>query len=437
MLFKIKTNMIQRNPIQKEIINSIISTKRFITDLLRDRVYIKDFTSKIIPYLYEIDDYSTQINSVVLQITDVHKTFKTLLQLPDTYFTIKEVCCDILNNIMLALKNELFNNIDFFYNLTSNINYLEFDFDKTQFIEEINNMIFTNENTFEQDEFMIRTDAKYLEELKKLENNLLIEAKQRQKAKQMEMEKISIKEEYKNQNECNRNNYVCMKVVHNNKPEQSGNGDNYKGWNDNCKNNKGELLLQQKRNKGTALLNHNEGKTVLLYLKSSNNNINSYKKAKENKQFSTMSSSKTKKHSNNNKSNITPLKLKQVFTPIKINIKPQTNTIDVKEDMINEETSKKFENERLLRSKTKQINTKNLKNEIFVLETSIRKKLPKHNHSINFNIHNNTIKEAKFIINKITTPFPNQKPLSIQTERPFQSTSLENETPSTHIIPII
>ena len=52
--------MIQRNPIQKEIINSIISTKRFITDLLRDRVYIKDFTSKIIPYLYEIDDYSNK-----------------------------------------------------------------------------------------------------------------------------------------------------------------------------------------------------------------------------------------------------------------------------------------------------------------------------------------------------------------------------------------
>ena len=80
---------------------------------------------------------------------------------------------------------------------------------------------------------------------------------------------------------------------------------------------------------------------------------------------------------------------------------------------------------------------KNLKNEIFVLETSIRKKLPKHNHSINFNIHNNTIKEAKFIINKITTPFQNQKPLTIQTECPFPSNSLENETPSTHIIPII
>ena len=42
----------------KIIVTNILRLKRSINDILRDKLYIKDFSIKLIELLYELDDYS-------------------------------------------------------------------------------------------------------------------------------------------------------------------------------------------------------------------------------------------------------------------------------------------------------------------------------------------------------------------------------------------
>lgn len=56
---------------EKTLIANIISIKKAIGDIIRDRLYIKNFSNKIIELLYELDDYSPRIGVDVIQVISI------------------------------------------------------------------------------------------------------------------------------------------------------------------------------------------------------------------------------------------------------------------------------------------------------------------------------------------------------------------------------
>ena len=92
----------------KIIVTNILRLKRSINDILRDKLYIKDFSTKLSELLYELDDYSQIISVDILYKTDLHKTLKIILQLSDGYLDLKEVCYNVLDNICQNINKELF-----------------------------------------------------------------------------------------------------------------------------------------------------------------------------------------------------------------------------------------------------------------------------------------------------------------------------------------
>jgi hypothetical protein len=56
------------DPLVKDLINNIMSIKRNIAEIIRDRLYIKNFASRILEYLYELDDITDKITVEVLQV---------------------------------------------------------------------------------------------------------------------------------------------------------------------------------------------------------------------------------------------------------------------------------------------------------------------------------------------------------------------------------
>jgi hypothetical protein len=55
----------------KELINSIMIIKRSIAEIIRDRLYIKNFANRIIELLYELDDMADKITVEVLQVNNI------------------------------------------------------------------------------------------------------------------------------------------------------------------------------------------------------------------------------------------------------------------------------------------------------------------------------------------------------------------------------
>lgn len=191
---------------EERVINSILTIKRAINDIIRDRAYIKDFQKQIIEHLYEIDDYSKSITVNILQKTDLHKCLKPLLQYPDSYFDMKEAVYNLLDTILLNMKSELFRedgkrsfNLDMY-------NTIILDIDKEGFIKELQEHIIERSKISDKEDCFIRTDAKFLEQVKKNEVNTMIEAKRRQRLRRLENEKCLLVEI--NSNEQEENVYV-------------------------------------------------------------------------------------------------------------------------------------------------------------------------------------------------------------------------------------
>ena len=191
---------------EERVINSILTIKRAINDIIRDRAYIKDFQKQIIEHLYEIDDYSKSITVDILQKTDLHKCIKPLLQYPDSYFDMKEAVYNLLDTILLNMKSELFReDVKRSFNLDM-YNTIILDIDKEGFIKELQEHIIERSKISDKEDCFIRTDAKFLEQVKKNEVNTMIEAKRRQRLRRLENEKCLLVEI--NSNEQEENVYV-------------------------------------------------------------------------------------------------------------------------------------------------------------------------------------------------------------------------------------
>lgn len=191
---------------EERVINSILTIKRAINDIIRDRAYIKDFQKQIIEHLYEIDDYSKSITVNILQKTDLHKCLKPLLQYPDSYFDMKEAVYNLLDTILLNMKSELFReDVKRSFNLDM-YNTIILDIDKEGFIKELQEHIIERSKISDKEDCFIRTDAKFLEQVKKNEVNTMIEAKRRQRLRRLENEKCLLVEI--NSNEQEENVYV-------------------------------------------------------------------------------------------------------------------------------------------------------------------------------------------------------------------------------------
>ena len=191
---------------EESVINSILTIKRSINDIIRDRAYIKDFQKQIIEHLYEIDDYSKSITVNILQKTDLHKCLKPLLQYPDSYFDMKEAVYNLLDTILLNMKSELFReDVKRSFNLDM-YNTIILDIDKGGFIKELQEHIIERSKISDKEDCFIRTDAKFLEQVKKNEVNTMIEAKRRQRLRRLENEKCLLVE--MNSNEQDDNVYV-------------------------------------------------------------------------------------------------------------------------------------------------------------------------------------------------------------------------------------
>ena len=318
----------------KELITSITFIKKRICELLKDRLFIKDFTLKIIPLLYEIDDYSKNINVDVLQRTDLHKMFKNLFQLPESCFMVKEICSDVFNNVVMNLKKELFYSRQFYKDVVGLCgDAIHFDFDKEMFMDEINEMIKQNEKRKVMKECVIRTDGKYLEIVKKMENGLLIEAKRRQKMKEDEMERFGfgIESEKEDNDECKRD-VMCKDDDNDNGKEEmflnkKRNECNYCSNNSNSSNVNVDVCINSKddgkeyNNNSTTKKNNNEiGNTcgddkddkdvmVVICLNESNE-VNEKETKRAHKK-------KHRRYKINNNTNIGVLKLRNTKTPIK------------------------------------------------------------------------------------------------------------------------
>ena len=188
---------------EERVINSILTIKRAINDIIRDRAYIKDFQKQIIEHLYEIDDYSKSITVNILQKTDLHKCLKPLLQYPDSYFDMKEAVYNLLDTILLNMKSELFReDVKRSFNLDM-YNTIILDIDKEGFIKELQEHIIERSKISDKEDCFIRTDAKFLEQVKKNEVNTMIEAKRRQRLRRLENEKCLLVEINSNEQEAN------------------------------------------------------------------------------------------------------------------------------------------------------------------------------------------------------------------------------------------
>ena len=178
---------------EESVINSILTIKRSINDIIRDRAYIKDFQKQIIEHLYEIDDYSKSITV-------------NILQYPDSYFDMKEAVYNLLDTILLNMKSELFRgDVKRSFNLDM-YNTIILDIDKGGFIKELQEHIIERSKICDKEDCFIRTDAKFLEQVKKNEVNTMIEAKRRQRLRRLENEKCLLVE--RNSNEQDDTVYV-------------------------------------------------------------------------------------------------------------------------------------------------------------------------------------------------------------------------------------
>jgi hypothetical protein len=64
------SSLIKEKSIQnsREIVNEVLSIKKNINETVRERLYIKNFDSKLIDYLCELDDLSSCFNVEIIQV---------------------------------------------------------------------------------------------------------------------------------------------------------------------------------------------------------------------------------------------------------------------------------------------------------------------------------------------------------------------------------
>ena len=174
----------------KIIVTNILRLKRSINDILRDKLYIKDFSIKLIELLYELDDYSEIISVDILYKTDLHKTLKIILQLSDAYLDLKEICYKILDNIFQNISKELFLFDDSFNLLLNQNRKYKNNIDIKKLNEELDSLI--KERNYDKNcsDFIIKTDEKTLEKILKDESNMLLVSRRRQKIRKFENEKL-------------------------------------------------------------------------------------------------------------------------------------------------------------------------------------------------------------------------------------------------------
>ena len=174
----------------KIIVTNILRLKRSINDILRDKLYIKDFSTKLSELLYELDDYSQIISVDILYKTDLHKTLKIILQLSDAYLDLKESCYKILDNIFQNISKELFLFDDSFNLLLNQNRKYKNNIDIKKLNEELDSLI--KERNYDKNcsDFIIKTDEKTLEKILKDESNMLLVSRRRQKIRKFENEKL-------------------------------------------------------------------------------------------------------------------------------------------------------------------------------------------------------------------------------------------------------
>ena len=174
----------------KIIVTNILRLKRSINDILRDKLYIKDFSTKLSELLYELDDYSQIISVDILYKTDLHKTLKIILQLSDAYLDLKEICYKILDNIFQNISKELFLFDDSFNLLLNQNRKYKNKIDIKKLNEELDSLIKKRNYDKNCSDFIIKTDEKTLEKILKDESNMLLVSRRRQKIRKFENEKL-------------------------------------------------------------------------------------------------------------------------------------------------------------------------------------------------------------------------------------------------------
>ena len=100
------------------IIKQIYPIKRNINEILKNKIYNKNFTENLLEQIYEIDDLKNHITvevllvwiKLILEKTDLYKSLKPILSLSDMHFELKEICSKVLESLMTKIKEELFQN---------------------------------------------------------------------------------------------------------------------------------------------------------------------------------------------------------------------------------------------------------------------------------------------------------------------------------------
>jgi hypothetical protein len=118
-----------------------------------------------------------------------------VLNLSDIYIDLKEACMRLLENINLKIRQELFDapmetlNISQFSQIKMGEKFIkELDSDLKNLIN-LDNFYFPTGP--EEDECMVKTDLKYLNFIKRIEMNMLLESKRRVKTKRLENKEFS------------------------------------------------------------------------------------------------------------------------------------------------------------------------------------------------------------------------------------------------------
>lgn len=118
-----------------------------------------------------------------------------MLNLSDIYLDLKEACRRLLENINLKIKQELFDapletlKIRQAAQIKMGESFIkELESDLKDLINFNNNNI---HSSFNEDECMVKTDLKYLNFIKRIEMNMLLESKRRVKTKRLEIKEFS------------------------------------------------------------------------------------------------------------------------------------------------------------------------------------------------------------------------------------------------------
>jgi hypothetical protein len=159
----------------ENVLTIVNNYKKQIANLLKNKP--KKMNDELMNILCEIDDMKAKLDYNVINVnklfikesSEIFKELKRILFLDESFEEFKEIASRLLKNFFRIMKRELFDNTNELKKLNSVSagEFLGYEFNEI--------------SSKEYEECMIRTDAKYLAEVKRMEMNIFLENKRRVK----------------------------------------------------------------------------------------------------------------------------------------------------------------------------------------------------------------------------------------------------------------